>query len=370
VDEGRIGRGGWGATAAVTLLCGTVYAAIAARSYEPHTFLFGDCPYYAASAVSLLADGDLRLENNIRGGAAIHAGNVSVGTDGAWRPKHPVLMPVVSIPFLVAFGVKGLLAFNVLMLAACVGLAHRLALRGASAPAAAVATTVTGLLTFVVTYSYNYSPDAFAAVPALLAMLFLLDGRPLPAGLAAGVAFAAKPVHALLLAVCGAFAWRSGGWRAAGRYACAVAPAVLAILVYNLALFGGPLTFSYDRILSAGAAAVTQRDDVSLSLVPGNLRALFVDPQHGLVFTAPSALVALAGIVGLWRRRPLLALLPATLFAAYVAFLSAYAPWMTSHFGNRFLFPAVLASALPLAALLDRVMARSPRAAAALATTS
>jgi len=37
----------------------------------------------------------------------------------------------------------------------------------------------------------------------------------------------------------------------------------------------------------------------------------------------------------------------------HILFFSAFAPWMASHFGNRFLFVPVLASALPLAALFD-----------------
>ena len=101
-------RKAWLTTALVATLCGAVYATVAVRSYEPHTFLFGDCPYYAATAVSVIADGDLKIENNIQGGEQIHAGQVSLGADGEWRPKHPVLMPLTSIPFLLLFGVKGL----------------------------------------------------------------------------------------------------------------------------------------------------------------------------------------------------------------------------------------------------------------------
>lgn len=367
-DLGR--RGGWGLTLWTALACGLVCTVVAWRSYEPHTFLFGDCPYYAAAAVSLIADGDLQIRNNIQGGAEIHAGQVSVGADGEWRPKHPVLMSVVSVPFLLMFGVKGLLIFNVAVLTLLAGLTHRIALRGASAPVAALATAITFLMTFVVTYAYNYSPDAFAAIPGLLALLFLLDRRPLAAGIAAGLAFLAKPVHVLLVAIAGLVVLRTTGWRGGLRYAAGAIPSAVAVMVYNTLLFGGPLTFSYDRILYLETGTVSQRADFDLALIPGNLTGQFLDVQHGLLFTAPSALVALLGVAILWRRRRREAMVPLLVALGYVAFFSTYAPWMTSHFGNRFLFIPVLASALPLAALLGRVRFRGAAPAAAPVTPS
>ena len=93
------------------------FAAILVRNYFPHTYLMGDSPYYAAAAASLVADGDLKVENNLRGDLQRHSSFVSLGADGEWRPKHPVLMSVASVPFLMMFGVVGLLVFNVVVMA-------------------------------------------------------------------------------------------------------------------------------------------------------------------------------------------------------------------------------------------------------------
>jgi hypothetical protein len=346
----------WFWTLAASLLCVAAFVAISLHNYFPHTYLIGDSTYYAAAAVSLMADQDLKLENNLRGGLGHHGGFVSLGVEGEWRPKHPVLMPVVTVPFILAFGGVGLLIFNLTVMTLLVAATHRLALRGSGPVSATTATVVTCLLTFVVAYAYNYSPDAFAALPAVIALLFLLDGKPLGAGLMAGLAFAAKPAHVLFVAVSMAAAWFQGGQREATRFAAGVLPAVVAVMVYNTILFGGPLLSGYDRILEAGPVprTVSQRGDFTLAGAPANLSAEILDPKHGLLYTAPSVLVGLAGLLALWRRKPMLAVLPVALLLVYLLFFATFIPWRASHFGNRYLFIPVVVSALPLAALLHQ----------------
>lgn len=69
----------------------------------------------------------------------------------------------------------------------------------------------------------------------------------------------------------------------------------------------------------------------------------------------------------MWRRRPLLALLPVCLLGAYLLFFSTFIPWRASHYGNRYLLLPVMVSVLPLAALLHqagrRRRASTPRSA-------
>jgi hypothetical protein len=75
----------------------------------------------------------------------------------------------------------------------------------------------------------------------------------------------------------------------------------------------------------------------------------------------------------LWRRRPLMALVYLSLLVAYLLFFATFMPWRASHFGNRYLFIPVMASVLPLAALLHRVGHRkrvSTRRSAAVVTGS
>jgi hypothetical protein len=345
------------ATLVVTLVCAAVYTGIVVYNYDPDTFLFGDSPYYAAASASLIGDHDLKLRNNLRGSDLQHASSVAIGADGEWRPKHPVLMSVVAIPFLLVFGVKGLLVLNVTVMSALAALCHRMGLRASPAWAASAATITTALFSFVVAYAYNYSPDAFAALPAVASVLLLWGSYPLLAGLLAGAAFAAKPAHVVFLAVALIAAWARGGRREALRFAGGIAPWVVAIMVYNLVLFGGVATFGYDRIFDPGAPGgiTTQRADFSLRAIPENFVAQIVDSRRGLLATAPSVLLALAGLPFLFARDRTLALFCAALSVAYLTFFSSYLPWMASSAGNRFLFVPVLLSAVPLAALFDRL---------------
>jgi hypothetical protein len=341
----------------VTLVCAAVYTGIVAYNYDPDTFLFGDSPYYAAASASLIGDHDLKLRNNIRGSDAQHATFVAIGADGEWRPKHPVLMSVVAIPFLFAFGVKGLLVLNLTVMSALVASCHRLAMRASPAWAASAATLTTALFTFVVAYAYNYSPDAFAALPAVASVLLLWSSWPIAAGLLAGAAFAAKPAHVVFVSLAFLVAWARGGRDAALRFAGGVAPWIGAVMIYNLVLFGGVATFGYDRIFDPGAPGgiSTQRGDFSLEAMPENLVSQVADPRRGLAATAPSVLLALAGLPFLFNRDRKLALFCGALSIGYFVFFSSYLPWMASHAGNRFLFIPVLLSSVPLAALFDRL---------------
>src|SRR6266705_5934917 len=76
------------------------------------------CPYYALTAVSLLYDHDLDLRNQLRGGLEVHGKQIALGRDGAWYPKHPILMPIVAVPFILLFGLPGTLILNLLVLGA------------------------------------------------------------------------------------------------------------------------------------------------------------------------------------------------------------------------------------------------------------
>ena len=126
----RRGRPGyWIWTLCTVLVCLMAFAAILVRNYFPHTYLIGDSPYYAAATASLVGDGDLKVENNLRGDLQRHSGFVSLGADGEWRPKHPILMSVASVPFVLMFGVVVLLVLNIVVMTLLVMAKHRLALR-------------------------------------------------------------------------------------------------------------------------------------------------------------------------------------------------------------------------------------------------
>ena len=347
----------------VVLLAGGAYAA---SIHRPLTFLVGDGPYYAATAVSILYDRDLDLRTQLRGGLEVHGAQIALGPDGAWYPKHPILMPLVALPFLACFGMDGFLVFNLLVLSGVAALMAHLARRRTPPGPAAAAVVVLLAGTFFRAYVYNLSPDLFGTLLFLLAVLLLFEGRCAGAGIALGAAVAAKFLLVVLVPVVLLAAGAAGGWKRAGRLAAGLAPAAAALLLTNAVLFGSPFVTSYDRgvALRAGQERLlthwTRFDGDPLRGLAGEI----ADPRHGILPTAPALLLAIPGLLLLARRDRREALFTAAVFATLLATLAPYREWSASHYGHRFLMPAIALCAPATALALERLAAmRRGRAA-------
>lgn len=346
--------------AAAVFLFGTAWAA---ARHRPLTFLVGDGPYYAATAVSLLHDHDLDLRNQLNGGLRVHGAQIALGDDGAWYPKHPILMPVAALPFLAAFGMDGLLLFNLVvlaLLAAAMGLHAR-----RHAPAVAAAATVALLLlgTFLRGYVYNLSPDLFATLLFLLAVLALAAGKSVRAGFLIGAAVAAKFLLIVLIPWIALWAFLRLGARGALRLLAGAAPAAAGLLALNAALFGSPWVTSYDRGVAVDGGEeriVTHRSQFDGSLLDG-LEGELLDRTHGLLPTAPIVLLALPGLVLLSRRDRTEALVTVGIAATLLFVLAPYRGWSASHYGNRFLMPALALLAPAIALACGHLAERSAR---------
>lgn len=338
-----------------------IFGARAAALYEPLTFLVGDCPYYAATAVSLLHDGDLDLGNQLEGGLAVHGRQIALGRDGTWRPKHPILMPVASTPFLLALGMPGLLVFNLLVLGGLGVVLMRLARIAAAPWAAAGAAFLLIAGTYLGRYDYNFSPDLFATLVLASGLLALQRGRDRAGGLLLGLAVTAKLTHLFLLPLGVAYAGIRRGGRAALAAAAAAAPPLLLLGALNLALFGSPFVTSYDRNVGLDGGvpvALSHRGLFDQSVWHGLAGELF-DPRHGLLPTAPPLLLALPGFILLYRRRPLDALLHLAVAEFLLLLFATYRYWAASHYGNRFLMPVVAVAAPSLALALEWLAERA-----------
>lgn len=330
--------------------------------YEPLTYLVGDGPYYAATAVSLLHDGDLELHNQLAGGVVVHGPQIALGAQGQWYPKHPILIAVLGLPFLALFGLPGLLLFNLVVLAALAGAMFRLARRFAPAPAAALAVGTLLVGTFMRAYAYNLSPDLLATLLATLAALAILEGRMAAAGLLLGAMVLSKPLLLTLVPSSLVFALYRGRLRGALRLAAgAVAPAA-AFLLLNLALFGSPFVTAYDRNIemTGGASSLTSQwsafDNDPVAGAVGQMLA----PRHGLLTTAPALLLALPGLLVLLRRRSAETAWLLCAAASLFAVLCTYRYWDQSHYGNRYLMPAI-AFAAPAVAVTLAALGRATR---------
>jgi hypothetical protein len=359
-------RKGWLVAVASRLLVYAAIVVIAYIGYDGFHYLRGDCLYYFLTARSLLRDGDLDLSNQLDGGLAEHETEVSIGIDGRIVPKHPILMPVAALPFIAVMGESGALVFNFLQVALLLFVVYRLALRVAVPGAAAAAVLLTGLGTMLPYYVWNFSPDIFAGLLLATGLLAMPANRNVPnapagpryvlAGVLLGFACVAK--FALVLFVPGlVLLCRSPRWRNFGALLAGAAVPVAGLLVFNTHLFGSPFVTSYDRIaiLRQGRwIPYSHRNDFTLPLRVGVSLLLF-DRVHGLLRSSPLTLPSFLALAFLARRRAALVLYLASSSVALFLFYARYRFWYTSHYGNRFLIPAVVLLAIPLAAVLDGI---------------
>ncbi len=337
------------------LMAAGILATLWGRPVRSGDFLIGDCPYYASAAISLRVDGDLDLTNQLRGGLEVHQRQVALGRNGAWYPKHPILMPVLSLPFYALFGVGGFLVFNVLVLVALGTVIWALCRRHVPAGTATVATMAVLAGTFLRAYVYNYSPDLLSTLLFLGGLFLVLQERPVSGGALLGLSVMAKITHVFGLLLVAGFLLARPGRREALRVAAAALPFLAILAILNTAMFGSPATSGYDRtlVLEEGApAVVSHRGFFDLPPLEGIQGQLF-SPRTGLLPTSPVLLLALPGLALLIRRRPWEGLLLLCLCEFTFLLFSSYRWWATSHYGNRFLMVPVVLAAVPLSLTFD-----------------
>jgi len=343
--------------AVVVFLVSTIGSAI---NYTPLGFLIGDGPYYAATAVSILDDGDLDLRNQLSGGLVVHGPQIALGSDGAWYPKHPILMPIATLPFLALFGMPGFLIFNLLVLGAVAAALFLLARLHAPPAASAAAALILVFGTFLRAYAYNLSPDLFALLFVTLGFLFLLRDAPGKAGCLLGAAVLAKILLVVLLPAAFLHAALRRGPRRALRFAAGCALPIAALLLYDRALFGSPWVTSYDRNVSVvdGQVVTTSHRGLFDNGIARGLTGEILDVRRGLLPTAPALLLAVPGFVLLFRRRPADALFLLGVAECLILLLATYRDWNQSHYGNRFLMPVIACAAPATALAMERLFTR------------
>ena len=354
--------------AAVIAIVAIVDGALAANRYEMSlwigleplpTFLRGDGADYRATLISLLTDRDLDVRNQFQSLGYSPVSHASLGTNGEWYPKHPILMPVVSLPFFAAGGDRGLLLFNVAQLSALAALMWALARRLATARAAWAATLVFAFTTLLRDAAYNWSPDVLTAVLTLGAVLAQFACMPIVAGLLWGMSIWSKLPNLFLLVPAVLYSAMVWPRRDLARAAVALSVPLAALAIFNDSLFGSPWLTSYDRVIAsiAGPAVTLEpshRTFFDVPIVPGLIQQL-TDSRNGLLRSAPVLVLAVAGFGALRRRSPREAWLVAGLMAVQILSFAPYRLWNQSSFGHRFLIVTVALGAVPMAALIDSV---------------
>jgi len=328
------------------------------RWQDHPSFLVGDCPYYRATLLSLLRDGDLDIKNNFERRQYQASSFVSQGLRGEWYPKHPVLMPAAALPFYVIGRDRGLLAFNLVQLSLLLMLVWYGSRRYTSTALATALTLYYGFGTCLRASAYNFAPDLFSSLLSMGAIMALLSRRAALAGFLLGLAVWSKWTNLTFLPVLGLYLLLRREMLPMLRFgACAALP-LAGLLALNQHMFGSPWTTPYDRVL------VREHGKMVLE---ASHRTFFNEPfwsglwtqlsdQHlGLFVGCPAVLLAPFGAALLLRRAPLDALLIGGCALAQLATFAKYEQWWASSYGPRFLLTTIALSALLAAPLLQRL---------------
>ena len=343
----------------------------------------GDEPHYLVATQSLLADRDLRVENNYAAGDYLEYFGGRLQPHFLQRAAsgeiYSIHSPGVSVVVLPAYAIAGYAGavFVVMLLA---GLTAALTWTTAWRLSGSVAGAWVGVLAVFATAPFFFHtltiyPDGVGALPVMAAvwMIARLDEpwEPSPRLLAAlGAGLAVLPwLHtrfALLAAALAAIAiarllvrpafapqvdseLRRGKPAAAARIAAFLAIPVIAAaawFAYFWSIWGTP-----SPLAPYGADA-----ESSLSYIVRGLAGLLIDQQHGVITTAPIYALAVAGMWPLFRERRRLAIELLVIAVPYVVAVSSYAMWWGGTSAPARLVAAILPlAALPIACVWARV---------------
>jgi hypothetical protein len=341
----------------------------------------GDEPHYLVITQSLLADHDLRVENNYvqQDYAAYFDGDlpphtIAPGRNGAMYSVHPVGLPLLAAPAFAAAGYHGVVLLMVLLAAAASALAWTWVRRvTGSVSAATFSWSATALSLPFLASSGTVYPEIPAALAVLTAATVAIRdanlgntaGEPgrTPAGvwrsLLLGLSTAALPwlhakysvLSAVLLAIGAWRLWRERALSPASRgrlVALAIAPYVLGVagwMLFHAAIWGSPWPSA-----PYGGSAGTQ---MSLRSLIRGIPGLLVDQEYGILAYAPAIAIALPGFVSMWRtgaRARGLAVEIGLSLAALLGTIGAFQMWWGgTALPGRMLVSALLLTSLPVA---------------------
>jgi hypothetical protein len=155
-------------------------------------------------------------------------------------------------------------------------------------------------------------------------------------------------------------------YRRALLFAASALPALLVVLINNALSTGSPFTLAYGS--NALFPEISSSNFFGFNLPSGRaLRGLLWGEYRGLLFWSPVMLMALPGLVFLWRTNRILALAIAVATVVTLIQASSFSGWT----GGSSLGPRYLTPAIPMLALAAAYgIARFPRTGAALTVIS
>lgn len=362
-------RAPWVAAALVAMLA--LIAFIQVRSVVPS----GDEPHYLVATQSLIADRDLKVENNYAAGDYLEyfAGRLQPhflqrSASGEIYSIHAPGVSAVVLPAFMIAGYTGAVMMVIAIAALTAAVTWTVAFRlSQSAPAAWIGTLAVFATAPFLFHSFSIYPDGVGALPIALAIWLLArlaDGEDTgqPTLLAVGASLAVLPwlhtrfaiLAAILgLAVVAQLATRRIRPTRIAAFLLVPAVSAAAWFAFFWIIWGTP----------SPMAPYGRDTESSLSYIGRGLTGLLFDQQHGLAGTAPIYAVAVVGLWALFKQRKRLAVTIAIAAVVYAVAVSTYAMW----WGGTSAPGRFVAAMLPLAAvLIAMAWSRYPRLRAAM----
>lgn len=345
-------------------LCLIYLPLILSRYASTESFIKGDCYYYRAVIISLLEDRDLLLANNISMDPL--NGQLAIGKEG-FVPKHPIIMPLVSMPFYLLFGHQGLLLFNMLDCMILIVLIFKLNCLFYNHLIAFITTILYATGTLFLDYTYNYSPDIFSTVLLLAGLYLMLREKFYVSAVLLGLSVFAKipnaPLVGVILLYAGFVIRRREATNGSDKKHCwdKVAVIIITVVIFMIALtplayinyrlFGSPVVTGYQRTVVAGhvenqVLSVNHAGKFNQPLLKGIYWSL-LHLRNGIIPTNPVLILAFLGVF--WIRRigykNKIYLILLICIIQFIIF-AKYDEWHTSHFSNRFLMTFIALSSV------------------------
>lgn len=298
----------------------------------------------------------------------------ALGRDGTLLPKHPFIVSLCGALLYRLAGENGFLILAQLWLFAgalgTVALVLRYSTyrtRSDDAVQERIALRTICLiwgLTQTIFYVPNFSYDLMNTA-VIVTGLALAGTLPVVSGFLVGASALVRPSNLLLVPAAPFLVAMEGQPRSRiiGA-ACGAAFALVLFGAMNTIFWGGPLTTAYHRNVSHidGELVVgSHGKDFDPGESLRNLPKKLFDLRVGLVTYNPVLLVLPFALIGLRRhpaRRPLYAI--TAIAGVQLAYVFSYWGWYGSLRGNRFLFPAIYCSIIPIAVWLCAGRRREP----------
>lgn len=320
-------------------------------------YIKGDCYYYRAIIDSILQDSDLLMENNIK--SDLLNGQLALGANGL-VPKHPILMPILSIPFYYFFSDTGLLLYNAITCLLLHTFIFKINRLFSNQLISFITSAIYASATLFLDYSYNYSSDILSTLLVVSGLYYILISRCYLGAFILGISIFAKITNTPLVAVImiysifTTFGHNNITSRKVTNISITVMMLIFGILPMaytNYVLFNSPFVTGYQRTAIAG----TSQDEIvtdnhtnkfNQPFAINSVRLLF-DQHKGIIPTNLIILLAIIGGISIKRndidRRIVLI---TTLCLIQFIIFAKYDEWDTSHFSNRFLMTSIALSSI------------------------